>query len=140
MQHHAAARTGPPGSPRPSASLIAASLLRSRPAARSDHMSLSITPDRDPGGGRLLTTVPKRLLSRAVDRNQFKRVVRECWRAAPGALRERSALIRLARCPKAYSEWSASERRRRWREEVSGLILLTGAGLSVPRPPRKRHD
>ncbi len=124
----------------PSASAIAGRLLRSRPAARSDHLSLMVARGVDPEHALLLTTVPKRVLHRAVDRNQFKRVVRECWRHAPRVLRDRSVMIRLSRCPQAYPQWPAGERRRRWRAEVLALILLASAGLSVSAASQNRQD
>jgi len=123
-----------------SASTIANRLLRLRPAARSEHLSLMVVRSVDPRHALLFTTVPKRVLDRAVDRNQFKRVVRECWRDAPRALRERSVMIRLSRRPQAFPQWPAGERRRRWRSEVLALILLASTGLSVSAAAQNRQD
>lgn len=43
--------------------------------------------------------VPKRLLSRAVDRNRVKRIVRERFRLAQGQIAGHDWLVRLTRAP-----------------------------------------
>jgi len=102
---------------------MAAVLLRRAPIAQTEHLSLTlgVLPDTvsDPA---LLTTVPKRFLARAVDRNQFKRVAREFWRRRPESWGPNWALIRLRRPPRDFSDWTRGERMNRWRTELAALI------------------
>ena len=120
-------------SDRVSATRMAAVLLRRTPVAQTDHLSLTLGgvpgSEADPS---LLTTVPKRLLARAVDRNQFKRVAREFWRGRPDHWGANWALIRLRRRPRAFSEWSRGERLRQWRTELAALIERSSRRRSTP--------
>lgn len=108
---------------------LAQRLLRQRPIAQSEHLSLALGE----AGGRealLLMTVPKKVLSRAVDRNQFRRIARESWRAVPDSLLGAHALVRLRRRPSEFARWPSGERARRWRSELDALL---SAALSKTR-------
>jgi ribonuclease P protein component len=110
----------------------AAFLLRLSPAARTQHLSLSmshIDPARAQVRPPLFATVPKRLLVRAVDRNQLKRLMRSCWQEAPSELHDQTVLFRLVRRPEEFSNWPSGERRRRWRTELQSLIGLARSRL-----------
>jgi RNase P protein component len=96
-------------------------LLRKRPAAQTEHLSLALA-DSVGGSSRLLMTVPKKLLARAVDRNQFRRIARDCWRARPTPMLGVSAMVRLRRRPDGYGGWPRGERARCWRDELGALL------------------
>lgn len=55
---------------------------------------------------RLGMVVPKRLLSRAVERNRVKRLVRERFRSSQEAIAGHDWLVRLVKAPTALKEMS----------------------------------
>ena len=74
-------------------------------------------------GARLGIVVSSRFLPRAVDRNAFKRIVREAFRAKRAELPDGDVLIRLRQSLKAREPVE-------WRKEVSGSVesLLASIG------------
>ena len=121
---------------RQSASIVAKNLLRRPPSAQTEHLSLTLgSAVGENIAPTLLMTVPKRLLARAVDRNLFKRLARECWRFGPLSRHSCWALVRLRRCPSAYTEWTVRERKLRWRVELSSLLERGAASVQ-----RRRQD
>jgi ribonuclease P protein component len=65
---------------------------------------------RDEGSAKLGLVVSKRMLSRAVDRNRFRRIVRERFRLRRATLRAGEILIRLRRPVKNMADWPAQLR------------------------------
>lgn len=118
--------------PGPSALRAAAALLlRRRAASQTEHLSLALVEGSGPSPV-LLMTVPKKLLARAVDRNQFRRVARAYWRLRPTSMRGLDALVRLRRRPEAFANWPRGERSRRWRDELA--VLFGAAAAPRGRP------
>lgn len=72
--------------------------LKSKPAARGQHIYVHFTPN--PAFTRLGVIVPKRLLKFAVTRNAVKRVFRESFRYQRYHLTTGDFVVRLLRKPK----------------------------------------
>jgi len=139
-----------------------AALARRRADLTSAHFGLvyvmaPVHPEPKPrpqAAGRLGFSVPKRQLSRAVDRNALKRVAREAWRLAPwppalpaqgpGAgspldaspsaawpLRPHLAMLRLRRAEQQWKSMPRSAVRKAWRAELDELIARLTHRLSI---------
>ena len=92
-----------PGSFRASARLRSpefGKVLKSGRFIRADELAVSVMRN-ETSGARLGVVVPKRLLSRAVDRNRCKRLIREWFRLHQDELSGRDWVFRLIRAPKS---------------------------------------
>lgn len=104
----------------------------------------------------LTMAVAKRLLKRAVDRNQFRRVVREAWRHRLMAVGTRSSIdgsqpamyVRLMRASAHWRDLPVGQRKREWRQELDRLfeaVRLPGDAAATsrdgppPMPSEPRH-
>ncbi|MFT3800780.1 MAG: ribonuclease P protein component [Burkholderiaceae bacterium] len=78
----------------------------------------------------LMMAVAKRLLPRAIDRNRFRRVVREAWRARTrGAVRPAaSVFVRLMRRSDVWRTLPDGQLKRAWRDEVDRLFAAVPGG------------
>ncbi|RPH64667.1 MAG: hypothetical protein EHM83_07835 [Burkholderiales bacterium] len=113
---------------------IVSALLRTRPGVVSEHFSvhwrvLAGAP------GVLFMAIPKRLLSRAVDRNAVRRVAREAWRAAALAGAPVAAMLRMTRLPPARG---VRHRKAIVRAELDAAFRTLGLRMAGP-PPGDRH-
>lgn len=92
-------------------------------------------PRRGPAEPLLMMAVAKRLLPRAIDRNRFRRVVREAWRSCerdwPGDLpRPSSVFVRLMKRDVAWRQTPAGALKRGWRTEVDRLFAIVAGRRS----------
>ena len=82
--------------------------------------------------------VAKKLLPRAIDRNRFRRIVREAWRAggcaAVGASHAAglSVFIRLMKTQPIWKTLPDGPLKRLWREELDRLLGELGARVNTP--------
>ncbi|MFT4099825.1 MAG: ribonuclease P protein component [Burkholderiaceae bacterium] len=80
----------------------------------------------------LMMAVAKRLLPRAIDRNRFRRVVREAWRARVSASGMRppaaSVFVRLMRRSDVWRTVPDGQLKRAWRDEIDRLFAAVPGG------------
>ncbi len=86
--------------------------------------------------------VAKRLLPRAIDRNRFRRVVREAWRARSRDQRASasapSVFVRLMRRSDTWRALPDGQLKRAWRDEIDRLFAAIPGGergAGVDRSP-----
>lgn len=108
--------------PRPTGQRIAVpAMLATRPVCSSELFSLYRQVSA-PAQALLLMAIPKRVLSRAVDRNQVRRIARESWRAARGPQCAQTLLLRLKRRPQRFEGLPRGALKQLWRLEIDRLM------------------
>ena len=124
----------------PQQGLASAALARSRPVAATACLSLhrarqtAICEERlvrEPP--ILLLAVPKRLLSRAVDRNSLRRLAREHWRVGTIAASGAGVwMLKLRALPSGYFDNTKAWQRRFWHAQLVSLLDRALQAVSVP--------
>ena len=96
-------------------------MLATRPVCTSELFSL-YRQTVAPAPGLLLMAIPKRVLGRAVDRNQVRRIARESWRAVRGPQCSQAILLRLKRRPQRFEGLPRGALKQLWRLEIDRLM------------------
>lgn len=102
-------------------------LLATRPAGSSPSFvvhRLATGPGLATRETRLIFSVPRRVLARAVDRNTVRRIGREVWRKLGSGAGSRAVMIRLKRLPPDFAAMPQRERKAHWRAQLASILSV----------------